>query len=401
MGIITQEIKRGDFVNIYREENESIKEYKIRLCRNKVAYGLTFDRIAELVNKETGESKSEGFFRRWWNGYDEGYQDGTKKGIKNDEILKTYEEQRIAIEKEKVKFCDYRSAYRKVVREDARKDILLDIISDKLSSVKPYEPASSIIFDSDNDLLVGLNDLHFGANINNYWNEYNSDIAKQRLEEYIAHIFKIAKTHKSENCYVCGNGDFISGNIHPTIQIANKENVVEQIIGVSELVSWFLAELSSHFKNVYFSAVPGNHSRLSTKDNSPKDERLDDLIPWYVKARLQNISNIIVLDNTIDSTLNLMNIRGLNYVNVHGDYDGHNNIQKLIEMLDVPVYCIHFGHKHHNSLDYIQKYKVIMSGSLMGVDDYCIQNRIYGRAQQLVCVCDNTGIVCTYDVDLQ
>ena len=132
-----------------------------------------------------------------------------------------------------------------------------------------------------------------------------------------------------------------------------------------------------------------------------ENERLDDLIPWYIKARLSNINNVLVIDSDIDGTLNIINIRGKYYLNVHGDYDGFSTIQKLISMIDKPIYCIHFGHLHHNSMDFVQNYKVLMSGSLMGMDDYCVTKRIYGRAQQLVCVCTENGIESTYDVDLQ
>ena len=42
-----------------------------------------------------------------------------------------------------------------------------------------------------------------------------------------------------------------------------------------------------------------------------------------------------------------------------------------------------------------------MAGSFMGVDDFCVQKRIYGTPEQMVCVCDDTGIVCHYDIDLK
>ena len=386
-------------MGIQKLSDESIKEYKIRLCRNKSEYGITFDDIANLVNRETGETKSESYFRRWWNGYNEGYEDGLSESY--DDVLdnKIFE-----LERKKIEYNDYRNAFKKQVRDNTRKNILYDIILDEIKNIKPYSTlneVSNIITHNNNDVIVCLNDIHYGIEIENHWNKYNSDIAKLRLEKYLNRIFNIRNTHDSENCYVMANGDLISGNIHPTIQISNKENVVQQVIGVSELISWFLYELSTKFNNIYFSVVSGNHSRLSNKDNSPKDERLDLLIPWYIKARLQNNKNIIILDNDIDTTLNVVTIRGLNYLNVHGDYDNFSNIQRLVEMLDKEIYCIHFGHLHHNATDHYQKYKLIMSGSLQGMDDYCIQKRIYGNAEQLVCICDNNGILCTYDVDLQ
>ena len=113
------------------------------------------------------------------------------------------------------------------------------------------------------------------------------------------------------------------------------------------------------------------------------------------------MTNIKIIENELDSTFNIVNIRGLNYVNVHGDFDKPQNIQKVVEMIDLPIYCIHSGHLHHNSIGSFQKYKTIMSGSLMGMDDYCIQRRIFGTPQQIVCVCNSSGILCTYDIELK
>ncbi len=325
-----------------------------------------------------------------------------KETITEDDILKQYELKRIEFEKEKIKFYDQRTAYNKTIRDTARLDELKNIISSTIRTIEPYKTNTYIkTTNSNNDLLIGLNDIHFGIEIENYWNRYNSKIAKERLEKYLSEIVNIKELHSSENCYIACNGDLISGNIHYTIALANKENVIEQVMGVSELISWFLTELSKHFNNVYFSVVAGNHSRLSIKENSPKNERLDDLIPFYIKARLQNFDNVFVLDNKIDNTMSLLEIRGLNYIGVHGDMDKVDSVLKLVEMLPCKVYGIIFGHLHHNSSDFIQGYKTLMSGSLMGVDDYCIEKRLFGKAQQLVCVCDNKGVRCMYDVILQ
>lgn len=386
---------------LQRESNESVKDYKIRLCKNKELYGITFEDIASLVNKETGEQKGESAYRKWWKAYSEGYSDcQNSKSINNNSSV--YNVERVELQKERQKFFDERAAYNKQIRDDARRETLREILAREIAKIEPYKETStpSVII-GECDILVCLDDIHYGANIDNYWNKYNSDIAKRRLELYLSNIKKIRNIHNIERCYVCCNGDLISGNIHPTIQISNKENVVQQVIGISELLSWFLSELSKDFRKVYLSVVAGNHSRVSTKENSLKDERLDNLIPWYIASRLQNINNFHVIDNNIDSSLAVINIKGLNYLNVHGDYDTFANVSKVIEMIGEKIYCVHFGHLHHNTYDTVDRYKVIRSGSLQGMDDYCIQKRIYGNAEQLVCVCNSSGIVCTYDVNLQ
>ncbi len=42
-----------------------------------------------------------------------------------------------------------------------------------------------------------------------------------------------------------------------------------------------------------------------------------------------------------------------------------------------------------------------MAGSFLGMDDYCVQKRIVGRAEQMVCVCDENGVRCSYGIPLQ
>ena len=385
-----------------RNLNENLKDYKIRLFSNKENYGISFQKITDLINVETGENKSESTYRRWWAGYKEGYSDAEKKCLDSSEILTKYEEKRIEFEKAKIKLSDQRNEYNRSIREVARFEELKEIISNNVKNLQPYYKEYTLLdYNDSDDIFVALDDIHFGSNINNNWNIYNSDIAKKRLDLYLANIKDIKNTHNPRNCYVCSNGDLISGNIHFNIQVSNKENVVEQIIGVSELISWFLSELCNIFDNVYFSVVPGNHSRLGDKDKSPKNERLDDLIPWYIKARLSNFENIHVIENDVDSTFNIVNIKGLNYLNVHGDLDSFSGVEKIISMINVPIYCVHFGHLHHNAMNCIQRYKLIMSGSLQGMDDFCIQRRIFGKAQQMVCICNEKGIKCYYDIDLQ
>ena len=70
---------------------ESVKDYKIRLCSNKDLYGISFQKITELVNKESGESKSESTYRRWWQAYKEGYSDAEKNIANSAELLEEYE----------------------------------------------------------------------------------------------------------------------------------------------------------------------------------------------------------------------------------------------------------------------------------------------------------------------
>lgn len=328
--------------------------------------------------------------------------------IQDTDALSALDSKRIELLKERQKFFDQRNAFNKLIRERSRQEELNEILVDAVKSGNlpqlEYEPCH--IQPSDNDLLVSLNDIHYGANVDNHWNTYNSDICREMMCHYLDRIIAIGETHGSENCIVWSNGDAISGNIHQSIAITNKENVIEQIKGVSELIAEFVAELSKHFSTVTFVSVAGNHSRITpNKDDALFSERLDDIVEWYLGARLQNFENVIIGTTSdavkIDNTMYLINIRGKMYCGVHGDFDGSaGKVQTLQTMARVPLYAVLSGHLHHNKIDEVQGVKTVMAGSFLGMDDYCVQKRIFGKAEQLVCVCDTNGIRCSYGVPL-
>lgn len=328
--------------------------------------------------------------------------------IRSTDRMSELDRKKIELQAERQKFYDQRNAFNKLVRERSRQEELNEILVKSIQEgdlprldyeFDPY----GVVTQSDNDLLVSLNDIHYGATVENYWNTYNSDICREMMCRYLDRIIQIARTHSSQNCIVWANGDEISGNIHKSITVTNKENVIEQIKGVSELIAEFIAELSKHFVTVTFVSVAGNHSRLDpNKDNALVSERLDDLIEWYLAARLQSFENVIIGGGEkVDETMYLIDVRGKTYCGVHGDFDGSpSKIQALQTMARKPLYAVLSGHLHHCKIDDVQGIRTIMAGSFLGMDDYCVQKRIYGRPEQMVCVCDETGVRCSYNVSL-
>lgn len=329
------------------------------------------------------------------------------ESIHDEDALSALESKRIELQKERQKFYDQRNAYNKMLRERSRQEELNEILVEAVQSgnLPQLNYQRVEIAPSDSDLLVSLNDIHYGANINNYWNTYNSDICREMMRRYLDRIIAIGETHHSENCIVWANGDEISGNIHQSIAVTNKENVIEQIKGVSELIAEFLAELSKHFRQVVFVSVAGNHSRLDpNKDRALVSERLDDLVEWYLGARLQTFDNVQIGigSEKVDNTMYLIDVRGKTYCGVHGDFDGSaSKVQSLQSMVGKPLYAVLSGHLHHNKIDDVQGVKTIMAGSFLGMDDYCVQKRIVGKTEQMVCVCDADGVRCSYDIPLK
>lgn len=320
------------------------------------------------------------------------------------DVLRELDDKKLELRKESQRMFDQRTALNKVIREVARAEELNDMIKKAireggLPSLPTYEP---VVRSGGNDLLISLNDVHYGAIVDNYWCKYSPEICRQMMRHYLNEIAAIALCHQSKNCIVWANGDMISGNIHYEIAMSNRENLVQQVMGVSELIAWFLAELSGMFEHVYFTSVAGNHSRIGQKDKSIMNERLDDLVQWYLEARMAGFENVTVgFGDKIDTTMYVINVRGKNYVGVHGDYEpSPANIQTLQTMAGIPVYAVLCGHRHHNETSHVSGIRTVMAGSFQGMDSFCIQRRIYGKPEQMVCVCDDRGIRCHYDIDL-
>lgn len=382
----------------------------------RLVYGKLDDKTladvdyTELAEALYGQQYSSDFARRMMYGskktLDAMAQDA-EDGITDADMLGEITAKTIELRKERQKFFDQRMAYNKVVRDRARQEELNEILEASIRDgnlpALEYQPRT-VSTHGNNDLLVSLNDIHYGSTVQNFWNTYNSDVCREMMCHYLDHIVSIAETHGSDNCVVWANGDLIAGNIHYGISVTNKENVIEQIKGVSELIAEFLAELSKHFNHVQFVSVAGNHSRLNpNKDKTITDERLDDLVEWYLSARLQDFANVTIGGcDKIDNTMYLMDVRGKTYCGVHGDYDGSSSkIQALQTMAGRPVYAVLSGHMHHNKFDNVQGIKTVMAGSFLGMDSFCVEKRIYGEAEQTVCVCDTNGIRCLYNVPLR
>lgn len=394
----------NDISTYQRFENESDEELIYRICQDKEQIGSWQD-VANIINELTGNDYGESTYRKKFQTFQKMLNANQYKFVDSDAQIKEIEEHKRSLECEKIKFRDERNAWQKQNYINARVEHKLDLLEDALLSqgrVK-FETHENVNTTSDNDILVILSDFHIGQTFSSVWGEYNSDIAKRRLNQLLNEIIAIQKLHNSEKCFVSLQGDMLSGNIHKTIQVTNRENVIEQLKIASELISSFCYELTKHFSHVFMSSVAGNHSRMDRKEEALHDERLDDIITWGVELSLKHIDNFHVLNRKLDNGISDLNIRGLSYIAVHGDMDMFNKtgVSNLCMYLGFVPYAVTYGHLHTCAVDETNGVKMIRSGSLAGSGDhYTIEKRLSGRPSQMVCVCNDKGVVCYYPIEL-
>jgi predicted phosphodiesterase len=366
-----------------------------------------WEEITPIVNAQVDEEdvKGESGHRKAVKYARDFYEAGVFDAFKEDEYFKELQVQTRELERMKIKFRDERNAWQKMNFIDGRVEEKLNKLEEeiKYQGRIDYSITNLVNIKSNNDLLIILSDLHIGQCFSSAFGVYNSDIAKDRINKYLDEILNIQETHNSENAFVSLQGDLISNSIHKALAITNRENVIEQIKLASEMVTSFIYELSKRFNNVYMSSVTGNHSRIDRKEDALHDERLDSLVDWYVKAKLEHIQNFKLIEDKIDSSISTMNIRGLTYFGVHGDFDGFNKsgVANLVLMTGIKPYAITYGHLHTCSVDEIGGIKIIRGGSLAGSgDDYTVEKRLSGKPSQMVCVCTDKGVKAYYVVEL-
>lgn len=394
------------FEKYKRLDGETDDEFIFRVSKDKDQIG-TWEDMAALFNTILGYNYGESFYRKHNKKYckSSGASQYTKSNFDQTELEKMLAEKR-EIERKKIQFRDERNAWQKQNYIDARVEEKLDKLEKELTSLGKvnFEKHEEVNISSDNDMLVILSDLHIGQTFNSVFGKYNIDIAKNRLNELLDHIISIQKTHHSEKCYVSLQGDLISGNIHKSIQVTNRENVIEQIKIATELISSFCYELSKHFRVVFMTSVVGNHTRIDKKEDAIHDERLDDLISWAVELSLKHIGNFHVLKRNIDTGIVDISIRNKTYIGVHGDMDSYNKsgVQNLCLALGFVPYAILFGHLHTCSVDEVNGVKMIRGGSLAGCgDQYTIEKRLTGKPSQMICICNSDGVMAYYPVELK
>lgn len=395
-----------DIITVYKRFNgESDEELIYRITGEKDQIGSWQD-VADILNELLGTEYTESKFRKQRQAFDKMLAANQSKFADSDAQLKEIEVQKRELERKKIQFRDERNAWQKQNFTDARVEEKLDKLESELTSLgrTNFDEHNNVSINSDNDMLIILSDLHIGQTFDSIFGKYNTDIAKDRLNQLLNEVISIRESHNSKNCYVSLQGDLISGNIHKSIQVSNRENVIEQIKIATELISSFCYELSLHFETVFMSNVSGNHTRMDRKDDAIHDERLDDIISWAVELSIKHIDNFHVLHRNIDTGISDILIRGKSYIAVHGDYDGFNKsgVQNLCLALGFVPYAITYGHLHVCSVDETNGVKMIRGGSLAGCgDSYTIEKRLTGKPSQMVCICTDKGVKAYYPIELK
>ena len=398
--------------DFYRLENENEEQFIWRMGQMKDSgqLNMSWDELATVINKEfrgddDSEYRTEAAYRKPYQQAKRYYESGVFNKLNEEAYFKELQLQKQQLQKETVKVRDERNELRRVIREEARKESYKDQILRSISEFNcnplEYDKNKEFagILKTDNDLIISCTDIHAGLYIDNFFNKFDENILKDRLNRYLDKIFEVQLRHGSENAFVILS-ELVSGIIHNELRIENNQNLIEQFLTVANYISEFLVEMSYRFNTVNVYVCPGNHSRISPKkEDSLKGENIDHLAIPFLQAKLQNFKNIIFNENKIEESIAMFNVRNNIVMSSHGDKDTPNNVvQKFTLLFGMRPALVYLGHRHINGLTTVYNTKVIESGTLCGIDNYALDLRLNSKPSQTISVITESGLDCLYDV---
>ena len=379
------------------------KKLELVLAKLNKEIDLDWSEIAE----ELGLNCSSDHLRKVSYGIKECYDyfnSKTKEQLGEEEYQKLIKKE-LELKKEKIKIQDMRTQLNKEIREQARKENLGEILEDKMNEfhMQPRMINDKYVLHkgSEKQAILQISDIHYGETVDIFLNKYDSDICKKRINYLIDKTIEYCQMNDINILNVFMLGDLISNEHYTTIRLANRENTIEQIIGVSELLSEAIMKLSEHIPFVTIGMTCGNHERVHDKKDNLNKDNLTGLIKEFLMLRLANVSNITFLENKYDDELITANILGNFVVGTHGDkVDKKQMSYQLSSLINEKIDILLVGHFHEIQTQVHHETLVVRNGSVVGSNEYSRNLNLHTRPCQRLLIISRDGCDCIYDIKL-
>ena len=317
-----------------------------------------------------------------------------------DSYIKELENKKYEAKLEIIKLRDKLREMNKMDYAQARFENLKDVMIEEIAklnnlAIKPYKPISKV-----NDCVVAnllLSDVHLGIEIDNDFNTYNIEIAKERLDILKSKTIGYCTTHNVSKLNIELLGDLTNGFIHTSLRVQQEEDAISNLMTLCEVLANFINDIKEYVSEVIVYSVYGNHGRvIPNKKDSINIENVERLIPFYLKARLGDTVKVIDSKNDYIE----LNVFGKKIVLTHGDKDSPTNaLNNFIRILGYVPDEIHLAHFHSAMTKDDCDTEIIVNGSVVSTDDYALSIRKATKPSQLLRVYLGED-VCQYKIML-
>jgi hypothetical protein len=403
----------SDILKKLPEENEAQYIFRVGQAKDNGLIADTWETLSPILNTELGydeeDWKGESAWRKRYRNYLEAYEKIFSKTQFTESRLSDIEEQTKELFKAKKQFEDQRRECRKLWTQEARFDHLIERMiesANHLCEVKPLMFDDYVINYDNNEAVICWADWHYGMVTDNIWNQYNTEICRDRVSEFVAKAITRLQIHRPKKLHIMLLGDAAHGSIHTSCRVASEENTCDQLMHVSEIMAEAINELSSYVSEVNVYATYGNHLRtIQSKNDNIHADNMEKIIPWWLEQRLQNNSRVNIIKSDYYEFIYL-NVCGYNIVGAHGDLEKFKQFGLTVNTLFTKKYGKTIDYtvsadKHHIEEFEQMGIESILVRSLCGADEYSNNNRLYSApGQTLMIFTPEEGRDGTYNIKL-
>lgn len=396
----------NEFVDSFNKEAGEFTDEELYTIGCKYKQLPTSEKRWEDLVQMLGVNKNGETFRQWIKSKQ--YADGsietnvqlisgkTIDDITFPEFEQKTEEIKRDLYKQQVKTRDHMNAYRTLIREDARMELMKDLIRESVKALPPLDFKKEVpsVASNDTEAVLLFSDLHIGCLVDNFFNKYNLEIARKRVNEVVKQTIKYCKTMGVKKLNVLNLGDLIENDLHLSARLVQEMDAIDQTTNAAEILSEALKELAEAVPEVTYRSCLDNHSRYIMDYKSAKDEEsLVKLIDWYVESRLEN-TDIKFENDNLDRHIGLFTLlNGDKFAFAHGHEIPLNiSVQSYAAATYSYIKYVALGHWHTTKMKTFFNSKVFVNGSIKGLDDYAEKHGYFAEPEQTLLIFEGSNL---------
>lgn len=378
-------------INLDRLNNETDFEYKLRLCRAKLDKDIDLDwgEIADIL----GLDVSADHLRKTAYGMIEAsnYYNNKSYAKTDDLDVKLAD-----IRKERMKLQTANLERTRIERSEARHELYYEYLAQTIEALPiPEFNKLYLTRDKNEEYVLCLADIHYGAKFQSANNEYSPEICKARLE-YLAHeVIDFVNERELNTIHILCLGDVIQGILRVSDLKINDSSVVRATVEISRLLAQFITLISQYTNVEYYHVPSANHTQtrpLGTKASELADEDLEYVISNYIKDLVRDNERINVNLAPEGSQYLEMNIAGFDIITGHGHTlkGSKKNSLKNLSIANGKNYSYAiFGHFHGGDMftsheSSLTDCEVITAPSFIGSDPYSDSLFVGSKAASII-----------------
>lgn len=305
-------------------------------------------------------------------------------------ITSDFDEQMETLRQERAKIQALNISRNRDTRQNARFDLFYESINNAIRTLEPptFEPMSETL-GGDNEYVLHLGDIHYGANFTSANNKYSRDIAKARFQKLLSKTMQFVISHDVRTLKILNVGDDVQGILRMSDLRINEVPVVQAVVEISQIIAEFLNKLSAVCNVEYYHISSANHGQtrpLGSRASELASEDCEKIICNYIKDVLVDNERVQVIFDCDKEYLEF-EVAGFECIAEHGHRVSNPKKylnDKTLQLRKLFSYGF-LGHTHSNQCITVAEgdsynCEVIVAPSFVGSDSYADSLNVGSKA---------------------